>query len=84
MEKRLDDKLPILKIFSKLLDSGEQEWKWEIFVTDKNLDTYKILWSTPRGVDPDDEKIMKDIQFAFLVDKMKGHSDFEKVEGEPD
>ena len=79
MNKQLENKLPILKVFAKLLDSQSEEWQWEIFVTDKNLDTYKIPWKTPKGVDPDDEKIMKDIQFAFLVDKMKGHKDFEKV-----
>ena len=80
MNEELASKLPILKVFANLLDSGGKEWKWEVFVTDKNLDTYKVLWNTPKGVDPDSEEVMKEIQFAFLIDKMKGMKDFEKVE----
>ena len=59
--KELDSRLPILKVFAKLITNEGKESQYEVFVTDKDLDTYKTLWKTPKDKDPSDEKILKDI-----------------------
>ena len=46
--KELDARLPVVKIFGKILETlnknGEDFWVVEVYLTDKELDTYKIIW----------------------------------------
>lgn len=78
--KELDSRLPILKVFAKLISNEGKESQYEVFVTDKDLDTYKTLWKTPKDKDPSDEKILKDIQHAFLIERSTEYKTFEKVQ----
>ena len=80
--KELDARLPVVKIFGKILETlnknGEDFWVVEVYLTDKELDTYKIIWELPAGVYITDEPVMLDIQKEFLTNK----DTFERVEKE--
>ena len=69
--------IPIVRIFGKLIDTVGENWVFDVFVTDKNLDTFKIEWQTEKGVDTTDEGVKKQIQVKFLLHR----DEFEKVDG---
>jgi hypothetical protein len=81
--EELDTRLPVLKIFGKLLETISKNdkdfWVVEVYLTDKELDTYKIVWETPAGIPITDGDCMRDIQVEFLLNK----SNFEKVKENP-
>ena len=65
-------RIPLLKMFAKLLHAEpNKDWVHEVYVTDCNHETYKILWSTDEEGEPDRDEV----QTRFI----QKFEDFEKV-----
>jgi len=70
-------KIPLIKMFAKLLHANpDKDWVYEVYVTDNNLDTYKILWSTKPSFEPDGNEVQ-----ARFIQKFE---DFTRVKEEAD